>query len=47
MTQSSIDILRERFEKNMHRHTHITWKDVEEKLLHSPKLASLEQMEST
>lgn len=43
-----LEILKERFHKNMHRHPVLNWADVEIKLLgSSQKLASLEEMERT
>src|SRR5690625_146962 len=43
-----LDILKERFEKNMHRHEGIAWDDVAAKLeAHPQKLWSLYEMERT
>ncbi|MBR7553282.1 DUF4256 domain-containing protein [Allobacillus sp. GCM10007491] len=43
-----LDILKERFEKNSHRHENLNWKDVEPKLKNNrEKLWSLNEMEST
>ena len=43
-----ITVLRDRFQKNMHRHPGLNWADVEVKLLTSVhKLESLEEMERT
>jgi hypothetical protein len=43
-----LDVLRQRFEKNMHRHKGVLWDDVEEKLNANPdKLWSLNEMEKT
>jgi Protein of unknown function (DUF4256) len=43
-----LDILRARFEKNMHRHAGIEWDMIQEKLKANPtKLASISQMEDT
>ena len=43
-----IEILKERFEKNMIRHKNILWKDVEKKLyLNDAKYKILNRMEST
>lgn len=42
-----INILHDRFEKNIHRHKGILWSDVVSKLEQSSKLPTLEQMEST
>lgn len=43
-----LQILQQRFEKNMHRHTHIEWNAVLEKLTSNPnKLWSIQQMEET
>lgn len=47
MDTTLINILRNRFEQNMHRHEGIFWSDVESRLEHSPKLSTLEKMEST
>lgn len=47
MTQPIINILRERFEKNIHRHEWMLWSDVMGHLENSDKLTSLEQMEAT
>ena len=47
MNTDFINILRERFEQNLHRHMDISWGDVEKKLQHSEKLSILEKMEST
>jgi hypothetical protein len=41
-----LQILQKRFEKNTHRHTHITWKEVAQKLhAHPEKLWSINEME--
>lgn len=47
--QSSVlDILKKRFEKNMHRHKNIDWKDVQAKLEKVPsKIDVLFKMEET
>lgn len=46
--QELLDILRNRFEKNMKRHKGLVWKDIEEKLLANPgKLWSIGEMERT
>ena len=43
-----LDILRTRFEKNMHRHADIGWDMIQSKLEANPvKLASISQMEDT
>jgi Protein of unknown function (DUF4256) len=43
-----LDILRVRFEKNMHRHAGIKWDMIQSKLEANPaKLASISQMEDT
>ncbi len=43
-----LDILRSRFEKNMHRHANLSWDMIQARLEANPaKLASLSQMEST
>ncbi|RYD74698.1 MAG: DUF4256 domain-containing protein [Sphingobacteriales bacterium] len=43
-----LNILRERFEKNMHRHKGLKWADIQEKLEKNPsKLWSLNEMEIT
>jgi len=43
-----LDVLKDRFEKNMHRHTNLTWDEVEAKLVANPaKLWSLNEMERT
>lgn len=43
-----LDILKSRFEKNMHRHTSCKWNDVEKKLSVDPgKLWTLNEMEQT
>lgn len=43
-----LTLLKTRFEKNMHRHTHIKWADVQKKLeANTEKLRSLNEMEST
>lgn len=47
MNQSLIQILQDRFDKNLHRHPDIKWSDVEKKLQNSEKLTILEKMEST
>lgn len=41
-------VLKDRFEQNMHRHLNISWKSVEEKILyHKDTLITLEKMEAT
>ncbi len=46
--QDLLNILKTRFEKNMHRHKNIKWSDVESKLnLNAEKIKSLNAMEST
>lgn len=52
LTQKQIELLLEllknRFEKNTHRHTEIKWSDVQNKLIKVPdKLWSLQEMENT
>lgn len=52
LTQKQIELLLEllknRFEKNTHRHTEIEWSDVQNKLIKVPdKLWSLLEMENT
>jgi hypothetical protein len=47
MNPAFIQLLRDRFEKNLHRHSDIKWSDVEKKLQHSEKFTTLEKMEST
>jgi len=47
MNPAFLHILRERFEKNPHRHPDIKWSEVEKKLQNSEKLTILEKMEST
>ncbi|MFY5900315.1 DUF4256 domain-containing protein [Acinetobacter sp. KU 011TH] len=52
LTQKQIELLLEllknRFEKNTHRHTEIKWPDVQNKLIKVPdKLWSLQEMENT
>ena len=43
-----LDILRARFEKNMHRHPGLAWDMIQSKLEANPeKLASISQMENT
>lgn len=43
-----LDVLKDRFENNMHRHTNLTWNEVEAKLVANPaKLWSLNEMERT
>lgn len=43
-----LDVLKDRFENNMHRHTNLTWDEVEAKLVANPaKLWSLNEMERT
>lgn len=43
-----IQILKERFEKNMHRHQDLDWQKIEEKIINQPeKIWSLHQMEIT
>lgn len=47
-TQQLLVILKQRFEENMYRHTHIEWDEVSKKLLKNPiKLLSLYQMEES
>lgn len=47
-TQTLIEILKVRFEKNTHRHLNSKWSDVEQKLLSSPdKLFIINEMERT
>ena len=47
-TQQLLIILKQRFEENMYRHTHIEWDEVSKKLLKNPiKLLSLYQMEES
>ncbi|MFY8090228.1 MAG: DUF4256 domain-containing protein [Chitinophagaceae bacterium] len=46
--ENIIDILKHRFEANIHRHKNLDWKDVEEKILKNKQaLKSLEQMENS
>lgn len=46
--ESLIQVLKARFDKNMHRHTGIDWKIVQQKLEANPdKLRSLHEMEAT
>ena len=46
--QNCIQILKERFEKNMHRHQGLDWQKIEEKIINQPeKNWSLHQMEIT
>ena len=41
-----IQILKERFEKNMHRHQDLDWQKIEERIINQPeKIWSLHQME--
>jgi hypothetical protein len=47
MNPAFIQLLRDRFEKNLHRHRNIKWSDVEKNLQHSEKFTILEKMEST
>ncbi len=43
-----LDILKQRFEQNMHRHKDLNWADIEDRLQQQPeKLWSLHQMEET
>lgn len=43
-----LELLKNRFEKNTHRHTEIKWSDVQNKLIQVPdKLWSLQEMENT
>ncbi|MFC1396823.1 DUF4256 domain-containing protein [Acinetobacter lactucae] len=43
-----IELLKNRFEKNLHRHTEMNWSDVQNKLIKVPdKLWSLQEMENT
>ena len=43
-----IELLKNRFEKNLHRHTEMNWSDVQNKLIKLPdKLWSLQEMENT
>lgn len=43
-----IEILKDRFEKNLHRHKEIRWTEAQTKLIKSPeKLWSLQEMENT
>ncbi|WP_109439815.1 DUF4256 domain-containing protein [Acinetobacter haemolyticus] len=43
-----LDILKQRFEQNMHRHKNLSWSDIEDRLEQQPeKLWSLHQMEET
>lgn len=43
-----LNLLKERFEQNIHRHENMDWNDIETKLKNSPeKLWSLNEMEST
>lgn len=43
-----LQTLKTRFKKNMHRHTHIAWKEVKERLeAHPEKTGFLHQMEET
>ncbi|MCG9513492.1 DUF4256 domain-containing protein [Acinetobacter pittii] len=43
-----IELLKNRFEKNLHRHTEMNWSDVQNKLIKVPdKLWSLKEMENT
>ena len=43
-----IQILKERFEKNMHRHQDLDWQKIEERIINQPeKIWSLHQMEIT
>ncbi|WP_447508392.1 DUF4256 domain-containing protein [Acinetobacter lactucae] len=46
--QVLIELLKNRFEKNLHRHTEMNWSDVQNKLIKVPaKLWSLQEMENT
>lgn len=46
--ENLLEILKERFEANMHRHKNLKWKEIEEKLRDNPDhLHSLKQMEQT
>lgn len=46
--ETLMETLQNRFNKNMNRHTHLNWNDIQEKLLNSPeKLWSLHEMEIT
>lgn len=46
--ETLLETLQNRFNKNMNRHTHLNWNDIQEKLLNSPeKLWSLHEMEIT
>jgi Protein of unknown function (DUF4256) len=42
-----LTILKNRFEKNMHRHQTLHWSDVEKKLKNSDKIEALGYMENT
>lgn len=46
--QNCIQILKERFERNMHRHQDLDWQKIEEKIINqSENIWSLHQMETT
>lgn len=46
--ENLLNILKARFEKNKHRHEHISWDDVQARLkAHPEKLWSLDEMEAT
>jgi hypothetical protein len=46
--QQMLELLKQRFEKNMHRHKNIQWNTIEKKLLQQPhKIYSLQQMDNT
>jgi hypothetical protein len=48
INKETIELIKTRFEKNMHRHQEIKWEDVQAKLLSNPeKISSLHQMEVT
>lgn len=47
MNPAFLQVLRERFEKNPHRHPDIAWPEVEKKIQNSQKIHILETMEST
>lgn len=47
-TNALLEILKKRFQKNMHRHPGVTWPEVQGRLLKNPgKLWSLQQMEDS
>ena len=47
-SQALLDILKHRFEKNMHRHPSMLWDEIAAKLITQPeKIASLNEMEQT